>query len=561
MKRILSGLFLVAILFTAQPVYAEDLASRITSVIIYPGSAMITRSGSMDLVPGEHQVVLADIIPNIDENSLKVSGEGPAGMRILGAQVKREFLTEAASEQVKKLEAEMLAVRDELRIVADEKNVAEHKKMLLDSLLTFSKTQLPEEMATKMPLAKDVGDMVAFLGSSFKDYYSVFQALDIKERELNKKLDALQREWGEFARSPKMKRSVVVEVAVQKEGKVCLQVSYLVAGAVTWVPVYEARASFEKSNVELSGFGIVRQSTGEDWTDVNVILSTAQPTVSGRMPEFSSWILREDRPEPRQYEPYYMDKSVADVAAPRQSNAAFFGMAGAAKAKEETIMEKARVETAVAENKGMSVSYKIPRKATIKSDNSEERLPILGQTLPARFKYMAYPRANSFAYLAAAVTNDKNLQLLPGRLNVFLDGDFVATSRMDGIAPGEEFDLSLGIDESVKIKKEETARKKENVLVANIPSPVEKISITYKITAENYKGKDIMFELFDAVPVSEDQRIKSRVDKLTLEPKEKDTRNKKGIWRWEYKLGPSEKKEISYTVLMEYPRGMRVEGL
>ncbi len=137
----------------------------------------------------------------------------------------------------------------------------------------------------------------------------------------------------------------------------------------------------------------------------------------------------------------------------------------------------------------------------------------------------------------------------------------MGVSHLAAIAPAEEFDLYLGVDENVKVKKEEIERKVDDVLLGGIPAPNRKITIVFKATVENYKSKDITFELFDSVPVSEDERIKVRVERVTPEPKEKDYKDKKGVWRWELKLEPRAKKEISYTTIIDYPRSLQVEGL
>jgi len=557
--KVFKVFFVVALsLIAAYPVFAKDVDSHISRVIVYPDSALITRVGTVELAVGAQEISFADIIPDIDEDSLKVSGRGTASVKIMGARVKKEFLQEAAGARVKELEQQIQAAADELRKIGDAKSVAISKKQLLDAVLSFSSDQLPEDMATKMPQAKELGDLLGFLDTSYKDYYAVLQGLDAKERDIRKQLDVLQRELAQVSRSQKMKRSISVDVEAVRAGSLTLEVTYLVRGA-SWYPVYEARTHFDKSRVELVGFGVVRQKTGEDWKDVEVTLSTAKPTVSGHMPELSSWILRPYQPPqsvPRR-KGIFSSKAMLVAEDQAMDKEELMEVAGALAPAEE----EAKMEYAAVEEKGVSIVYKISKKASIKADGSEERLPVLAQDLDAKFQYSAYPKASAFAYLTARVTNQKDLQLLGGRMNVFLEGDFVGVSQLAAIAPGEEFDLYLGIDENVKVKKEEIERKVDDVLLGGIPAPNRKIMIVFKTTIENYKNKDITFELLDSVPVSEDERIKVRVERVTPEPKEKDYKDKKGVWRWELKLDPRAKKEVSYTTIIDYPRSLKVEGL
>jgi uncharacterized protein (TIGR02231 family) len=186
---------------------------------------------------------------------------------------------------------------------------------------------------------------------------------------------------------------------------------------------------------------------------------------------------------------------------------------------------------------------------------------VSSQTLAANFEYSAYPRAAALAYLRSRVTNAKDLQLLGGRVNVFLDGDFVGTSGIEKVAPAQEFDLYLGGDENVKIKRELLEQKSDDTLIAGIPSPNKKVTYKYKLTAENYKANASKVNLFEAIPVPEDERIKVKISQVSLEPQEKEWKNKKGVWRWELQLPPQGKQEIFYSVTVECPRDMRVEGL
>ncbi|MCX5702939.1 MAG: DUF4139 domain-containing protein, partial [Candidatus Omnitrophica bacterium] len=369
--------------------------------------------------------------------------------------------------------------------------------------------------------------------------------------EVQKKIDVLSRELAQISGpANKLKRSIVVELEVMKPGTFDLSVSHLVRGAY-WQPIYDARANFEKAKVELVSFGIIAQTTGEDWQDVEIALSTAKPAIGGRMPYVNPWFLRP-------YKPEVMEDKAAGGALRRASLAVSQSVAFE-KAKKEAPAQEPQYSQV--EEKGIAVLYKLSKKATVKSDGSEHKLPISLQTLNAKFEYFSYPRAVLSAYLGSRVTNAPNLQLLAGRVNIFLDGDFVGTSSIDNIGPGEEFDLYLGADENVKVKKELIEKKVDETLIAGIPSPTKRMTFKYKLTIENYKSKKINVELFEAIPVPEDDRIKVKVTQVSIEPKEKDWKDRKGIWLWELELEPKLKKEISYTCIVEHPRDMQVEGL
>ncbi|MGE5197435.1 MAG: mucoidy inhibitor MuiA family protein [Deltaproteobacteria bacterium] len=548
--------------FLSLPIYFAVAAtietqSRISEVTVYPGAALISRVASVRLETGQHQVAFSDIIPELDDNSLRVSGSGSAEVKILGAQVKREYLTEKPAEKVKQLQDEIQKLTDELKGLEHSRSIIAEEKNFLDSIRLFADNQIPKDLVTRMPPVQELEDSFKFLDAKLKDIHAQSQDLDIKTRELNKKIEALNNELAQVSPGTnKLKRSIIVDLEVAKAGALDLTISYLVGGA-SWMPVYDARADFDKSEVELVSYGVVRQTSGDEWNDVEMSLSTAKPSISARMPYVEPWFLRP-------YELQALRKADMMVGAAFKSavNApAAQYEAFSPREKDKEAKLEAQLALSQAQEKGVSVIYRLARKADIKPDGSEHKLPISQQVLKADFEYSAYPRLSPLAYLGSRVTNAKELQLLGGRVNVFLAGDFVGVSGIDNIGPGEEFDLYLGADENVKIKKEEIQRKVDDVLIAGIPAPNRKVTSRNKLTVENYKNKKIRVNLFEAMPVSQDERIKVKLTDVSLEPKEKDWKDRKGIWHWTLELEPKAKQEIFYTYIVECPRDMQVEGL
>jgi uncharacterized protein (TIGR02231 family) len=544
-------IFLGLILFVGINIYAAEVEveSEISEICVYTDSALINRVAHLELATGTYKTVFSNIVPEVDENSLRVSAEGSAIIKLFGAQVKKEYLEEVPSERIKQLEEEIQRLEDEIAGMQNLKTVLTEKKKFLNSITLFSNEQIPQDLVTRMPPISDLENILNFLDTELKENYT--QALDceLQIRDLKKKIETLQNELSQISGvQEKLKRSIIVELEVLKEGTADLKVSYLVKGA-SWNPIYDARANFETSEVELVSYGVIKQITGEDWLEVDCSLSTAKPRVGGSMPYVDPWFLRP-------YQPEVMKDKMSVVSAPAYQTEAFKKEAGAFEEKVE-----GEIEFATAEEKGIAVVYTLPAKIAVKSDNSEHKFPISSQILSAVFEYSSYPRVSPFAYLGSRVTNSKGLQLLAGRVNIFLEGDFVGFSSIGNIAPSEEFDLYLGIDENVKVKRECLEKKVDETLIAGIPSRTKRTTYKYKLTVENYKSKKIKVKLYEAMPVSEDDRIKIKINEISLEPGVKDWEDRKGIWLWELELEPQQKQEIFYTFIVEHPRDMIVEGL
>jgi len=407
-----------------------EVDSKISRVCVYTSSAFVDRRTHLELEKGNYQIIFPDIVPEIDEASLKTSAEGTAAIKLFGAQVKKEYLEEVPSERIKILNQEIQILEDQIVNLENIKSILEEKREFLNSITSFSQSQIPQDLITHMPQVDDLKSILDFLDDELRNNYQQYVDAEIQIRDLKKKLEVLKNELSQISGiQRKLKRSIVVDIEVLEKGSLDLVVSYLVKGA-SWNPLYDARANFEKSEIELVYYGVIKQISGEDWIEVDGTLSTAKPIIGGDMPEITPWFIRP-------YQPLRAEDKVYGAPAPTFQETL--------KKEMEVSMEltEPEIEYASPEEKGVAVVYNLPYKITVKSDKSENKFPLFSQTLSAEFEYSTYPRISPFAYLGSKVTNQKDLQLLAGKINIFLEGDFVGSSHIGNIAPGEEFTLYL----------------------------------------------------------------------------------------------------------------------
>jgi len=69
-------LVLVPMTFLAQTFKVRGLSTSIDRVTVYLQGAQISRTGSLDIHPGEYEVVVESLSPYIDKKSLQVSAIG-----------------------------------------------------------------------------------------------------------------------------------------------------------------------------------------------------------------------------------------------------------------------------------------------------------------------------------------------------------------------------------------------------------------------------------------------------------------------------------------------------
>jgi uncharacterized protein (TIGR02231 family) len=544
-------------LWLSASIYAADIpvASTVRDVTVYPNAALIQRSANVTLDKGVHRIIINDIVAQLDENSLSVSGAGSAKVKIYGAQIKKEFLREPADARVKELEDKIQAINDHIKAENNNLGLLAKEESFLESIKLFAGQQIPKDLVTQMPSVEDLAGVAGFLKTNLKTVAESREKVNIVLRGLSEERDALIRELNQIrGAAQKMQRSVVVDVECDQPGKLDLVLSFFVYG-VQWYPVYDARVSFDEKKVELTSFAMIKQTTGEDWTDVALTISTARPSVSGQMPELYPWHLN---PAPPVYE---RKGAVGGVRAAQMLMKADAPMANEMDFADEQ-QEQAQMIFAEAQTAGANVVYKISKPATIKSDGTEHRIGVTAQVLPAQFRYASTPKLSPYAYLKTKVANQAEGQLLPGMVHVFLDGSYVGKSQIEKVLGSkEEFDLYLGVDESVTVKRELLEKKTDDTFIGGIPSPNKTIVSKYKLTVENYKTKSISLSLFDQVPVSQNDKIRIKNVQFRPDPADKNYQDRQGVARWVLELAPQEKKEVEFSFTVEHPRDLVVHGL
>ena len=556
MKRLF--LFFVIYFVVVSGVFAEEFRpqSKIEEVTVYTGSARVTRVAKVTLPVGEHTVIFEDVVSNIDENSLNVAGLGEAKVTLFGANIQTEQLKFNPNEKVRALEDKIQGLKDQVELKRNFLNILSQQEAYLNSIRLFANNQIPEDLVTKMPTPESLKGVLDFYTEQLKGVYQ--NRLDTNNgiRELEKEIDVLSRELADLRGPQKnQQRNIVVDLSAQTAGSFTLKVSYLVTGA-TWRPIYDARAKLSEDKVMLNAFGQVQQWTGDDWTDVKLILSTAQPQRQGSMPYVSPWILTEQQPVPAAYREGRMMQ--ADSIGSQHEAFSTTGSINAAFDKKEVSADIAYVQP---EMKGVSVIYEIAKKATVPSDRTEHKFPLSSQTLQADFEYSTYPKASAFAYLGSRVKNGAENHLLAGQTNLYLDEEYVGKAAIDTISPNETFDLYLGVDESVKVSRKQIEKKVDETLIAGIPSPNKKITYRYKIEIENFKAKNAKVKLFESMPAAGTDKIKVKINEVSLKPTEKDWKDRQSIWLWELNLAPNAKQEITYSFTIEYPKDLVIQGL
>jgi len=366
---------------------------------------------------------------------------------------------------------------------------------------------------------------------------------------------------------------ILVIVYAKNTTKISLQVAYIIhTGSAKWTASYDARVSSGEQKLELNYYGNIINSSGEDWNNVNLSLSTAQPSIAGKPPELTTKFVTI-----KQHVAYKKNAYSYDSINPTSNMAVQRSVFKASNLREadDDFDDDAGMVGNKSSDTLTTTTFVIPRKSTITADSKTHKVTI--RTLPfvADFTYTVIPKLSLNAYLKASIKNNtKNIPLLPGPMNVFVDNNFVAKSDIPLLNPNESLGVFLGIDSSIKIEYLPVTQLRDT---QGIISKTNKLNIKYNITITNNKNKDIKLELFDNLPKSNDSSIKVKLVEPEIPesaktghqpapstPKSINTATNDQDWggvaltpannvHWKISIAAGSKKEIPFGYTVDYP--------
>ncbi len=514
--------------------------SAVTAVTVYTDRAAVTRMGQISLQSGNYLLSFNNLPVNILDQSVRVSGEA-VGAKILDVRVETAFLDTIPEERIRVLQAKVQELQAQVNEINDRIGILNTEREFLAQIKAQTADNISKDLKVQRPTVEDWQKVISFFDVNLTKNFAEQRKI-IKDRsDLQNKIDALQRQINQI--SPGSRRTVkniLVEVQVMQAGELRIFPAYVVVGA-QWRPHYDVRVSTESQDVELNYHALIQQSTGEDWTNVDLSLSTARPDVGGVKPELFPWYLTVVQP--------------LGMLQKKAASGVMMDAVSFAAVQPERALAAMEAPVAEIETQATSALFHILAKSTIPSDNVQHKAMIAIEKLHADFSYSSTPKLSPYVYLKAVIKNTTAAPLLAGSATIFSNDDFVATSSIKMISPNETFDAYLGIDPAIKIE-----RKLINRFIDYTGTFTKNVRVTYEFSfmMENTKKTEQKILVQDQIPISQNEKIVVE----QVEPAEKEMRrDDQGIMNWSLILKPAEKKNWKLKFNVEYPQGMTISGL
>ena len=535
----------------------QPLTSNIQSVTVFPDRARLTRAGRLTtLPPGLHRVQVGDLPLSLLTESVRAGGRGAAKAKLLGVSTRREEYVETPAESARELETKIQAAEDADNDLIARAAVLEKEQKALDGLAAQSE-MFARGLALRNRTTEEQGALFDFITQRSDALQTELLKLSRQRRDRAKELDQLRRQLKAIGSArPKQRYTATIELEVQAGGDLDLELTYVVMNA-SWKPLYDLRV--RDSGLELTYMAQVAQNTGEGWGDVELTLSTAQPSISLVIPELDPWYIAPLPPPMPKSMPRFAPQ-VAPAAMMRPT-AAMADEGGAEMlAVAAAPVAEMTVDTASVSDSGPSLTYRLSGRADIPGNNDPRKVTVASFSLKPVFDYVTAPKLEQACYRRATVKNEGPYTLLPGETQLFEGDDYVGATKLEPalggfIAPGQEFELVLGADERVRVERELVTHDVEKAFLVG---DRRRIRYGYTLKLENLRDSAQTVLVRDQLPNARDEQIKVKLEGADPKPTKHTDLN---LLEWKLTLAPATKQTLHFEFVVEHPRSMEVVGL
>jgi uncharacterized protein (TIGR02231 family) len=557
----------------------KPATSRITNVTVYQNNALVTREVEVPEGKGTMELVVTPLPPQTVNSSLY--SEGTEDIRILTTRFRTRPIQEDTREEVRKRESQLKELASALQKLQGDVRSIEENLQLLSKLENFT--------AATTQHATDKGALNSEAAISLTKY--VMETRTAKSKELVAVRQQMQsnQEQSEFikrqlqelaAGSSRTERDAVIIVDKKNAEPGKVRFNYLVDSAC-WRPQYKLRAGArEKDAVQLEYLAAIVQQSGEDWSNVSLVLSTAQPMLNAAPPDLKilevsvvphnapplqtaggkpgglagqgdygtySQRAKALRSEAQQQFNYRKDESgntlYNDAAALEQARDLL-------QPREEMLAINRPARGPAGTDDGPSVTYHLRTRFSVPSRPDEQVLEVARLDMTPEYYFKAVPVLTSHVYRLANLTNRSSYILLPGEATMYVGADFVGRMSLPLVAIGEQFTAGFGVDPQLQVTRQ-LVDKSRTTQGGN-----QVLRYDYRILVNSYKTEPVKLQVWDRLPRAENETagvsLVKTTPELSTDPLYLREQRPNNLLRWDLTVQPAHNAEKALTVNYEF---------
>lgn len=507
-------------------------------VVVYGDRAQVTRKAEVTCTGGTARVAFFPLPLALDERTVRAEATGKA--EAVGTTLSTEPLEADRDERAKAARDALEAAQAELRRLEAALARVRTRRGQVDRYEPYLQQAMGEGVRNLKP------DLVGWTQALDRLRQGRIEAnaqsldLEVKLRKAHRDVERLGARAA-LLDPQNEKRGRRVEVAVDCKGDATttVRLAYVVPGA-TWQPEYDLRFTPAGSGktgpgqAELVVSAVVTQSTGEDWTEAQLVLSSARPWLGVQAPE----------PAPIQVYTVKVGEEKVLVQAQEKREEMKAG-AGA--------MTRAPAEANVSDA-GTAVTLTLPRRVTVRADGRPYWMPVDSVTGKAEARLVAVPAHTPFVYQVIKLDNPAGYPLLAGRLHTYRRGTYVGDTQLEHAGPGAPLEVSLGVDSELRVER---GPRKERNKRPGMLSDTRHLERVYEVVVKN-GGVDAEVEVREQIPVSKNAALKVEIVTAETTPGfGHDT--VRGLLTWPVKIAQGRETKVNLAYTVHLPEDWKIQ--
>ena len=546
--RLALAISLIALMTAPALADTFEAEAVVDHVTIHPGAATVRSLIALDLPAGVHEIVVPGLPRQTAPETLRLAAEaGRIGAVMLATDRLPVTVNpdspevEAAKDEVERLEealrvSEAAVARIRLQAAAAEDRIALIRGLAESGLGDALGSDATADLAALL----DVAGSAAL--AAREAAFEAEQAAADADRALKEDREALEEARQALAalRKPVDPGAVLTfTIGVEEAGPVTVTLESLDEGA-WWEPAYDVRLTTgDAPMLEIARGAVISQSTGQDWTDVSLSLSTAMPSGQTQPTELWPQLRRILTPEQIERE--------MPIPVPMAEEGSMMARSGLAM---DEVVEALPVPMG-AQVGTVSVTYDYGSRVTLRDGVENLRLALGSLEAEAEVWLEAVPAMDPAAYLMAEITNPSDELLLAGQAMLFVDGEAVGFSYLSSLAGGQETELGFGPIEGVRLERQVPDQSEGSTGVFVSSNERREVAV---LEVENLTGRTWPARLFDAIPYSEQDDLEITFE-ATLAPFAVDPDGRRGLLEWRFDLAGGETQRVEVVTTLDWPSG------
>lgn len=528
----LAGLVLYgAVLFSgSESLQAESRPFPIESVILYNDRAMIRRAAEIPLQAGLNRLVYRG--PAVKLKSETLSGFCARSNCIVQSVWTR---TDKSDQAVDKKLAALEAQKKELQTSLDALNRRIEKLKSLSGLndrflalllqgvsdAAFEQTaaQLAAWQSARAHIARSSDDLQLQMQKSLRTRDDLKEQLDLVDSRIDQIASDLSDEI----------RIVELTLYVPETTTVRAGFDYMVEDA-GWDVSYNLEYQPGAKTIPGKVVGLIQQSSGEDWVNVKLELSTSRPDRGGNRPALSAIRI-------------HAREVAANTQIVTQNQAVDFdGVSDG----------ESSVEESDRQTQERLIRFQIPDRVSIPSGKRYQRITVASLDLEVMDEHLrAVGQVSSAVHRALQLKNRSRYSMLSGKGYIYGPDGYLGMTYLEYTPPGAEVLAGLGVTGDVRLKRKIYRSQKETGLISS--NRIYQTEV--RLELENPTSSPQKVRIYERIPVTATEKVKVRLLEDTT-PGYKEISGGTGILVWEITMPARGKKDIRLGYQVEVPEGI-----